>query len=147
MSKRELKNLISDQQNLPAVRTRLRSERAMSDEEPSEETNTIDPQVLELQQKLNIAQEELETGQERTNKYRRPAKQLNKQCGMHSRQNRWLTSMQQEWLSWNIEYAKQCSCKLSWGGCGNWKMCASSSRRNANATGRSGRMIQLPLKS
>ena len=33
----------------------------MSEEEPSGETNTIDPQVLELQQKLSIAQEELET--------------------------------------------------------------------------------------
>ena len=40
---------------------RLRGEKAaMSEEEPSGETNTIDPQVLELQRKLSMAQEELE---------------------------------------------------------------------------------------
>ena len=60
MSNRELKSLISDQQNLPAVRTRLRSGKvaAMSDDDTSGEETAS--QILELQQKLSMAHEELE---------------------------------------------------------------------------------------
>ena len=60
MSNRELKSLIGDQQNLPAVRTRLRSGKvaAMSDDDASGEETAS--QILELQQKLSMAHEELE---------------------------------------------------------------------------------------
>ena len=55
---------------------RLRSEKAaMNEEEPSGETNTIDPQVLELQRKLSMAQEELETVKAGTDKQIQEASQ------------------------------------------------------------------------
>ena len=61
MSNRELKSLISSQENLPAVQTRLRNGKVAASAMSDEEMNSVDSQELELQQKLSMAHEELES--------------------------------------------------------------------------------------
>ena len=57
-----LKSLVRDQQNLPAVRVRLKSGKAAAvSDESSEEANSLDSQMLWLQQMLGMSQEELKT--------------------------------------------------------------------------------------
>lgn len=61
MTNRKLRSLISSQENLPTVQIRLKSRKVAAIAMSNEDTNSLNSQVLELQQKLSMAHKELES--------------------------------------------------------------------------------------
>ena len=61
MTNRKLRSLINSQENPPTVQIRLKSGKVAAIVTSNEDTNSLNFQVLELQQKLSMAHEELES--------------------------------------------------------------------------------------
>lgn len=109
MLNRELKSLIDDQRKLLGVRMILRSGIAAMSDELSGETNF---QVLELQQKLSMAQEELEMVRTEADKQTQETKEIAEQAAQEVKQKADEAAVRVMELERELERSEHCVADL-----------------------------------